>query len=134
MKRLHRKDLYGWSVFDEGRDIDFHSVLWVRAGGNVAIDPLPLSEHDQAHLERLGSVSTIVVTNSDHRRASMPLAEATGGIHAEIEANGDHLVPGSKFSISAFNDDTRSIDSGCMRVIPGNARQPFCRERILVVE
>ena len=48
MKRLHRNDIYGWSVFDEGRNIDFHSVLWVRPGGNIAIDPLPLSEHDLA--------------------------------------------------------------------------------------
>ncbi len=106
MKRLHRKDLYGWSVFDEGRDIDFHSVLWVRAGGNIAIDPLPLSEHDQAHLERLGSVGTIVITNSDHQRASMPMAEATGarilGPTGEREqlacsawlADGDEVVPG----------------------------------------
>ena len=78
MKRLHRNDLYGWSLFDEGRNIDFHSVLWVRPGGNVVIDPLPLSEHDQAHLESLGSVSTIVITNSDHERASKSLADATG--------------------------------------------------------
>ena len=78
MKRLHRNDLYGWSLFDEGRNIDFHSVLWVRPGGNVVIDPVPLSERDQAHLESLGSVSTIVITNSDHERASKSLADATG--------------------------------------------------------
>ena len=46
MKRLHRSDLYGWSVFDEGLNIDFHSVLWVRPEGNVVIDPLPLRDHD----------------------------------------------------------------------------------------
>jgi hypothetical protein len=106
MKRLHRKDLYGWSVFDEGRDIDFHSVLWVRPDGNVAIDPLPLSEHDQAHLESLGSVSTIVITNSDHERASRLMADATGArilgpvgerqrlaCDAWLE-DGDEVVPG----------------------------------------
>ena len=49
MKRLHRADLFGWSCFDESRNLDFHSVLWVHAGGNVAIDPLPLSPHDRAH-------------------------------------------------------------------------------------
>ena len=76
MKRLHRDDIYGWSVFDERLDIDFHSVVWVRPDGNVVIDPLPLSEHDRSHLEQLGSVSTIVITNSDHTRASKPLAEA----------------------------------------------------------
>ena len=36
MKRLHRPNLYGWSVFNPDRDIDFHAVLWVRADGNIA--------------------------------------------------------------------------------------------------
>jgi hypothetical protein len=34
MKRLHRADLYGWSRFHEPLDLDFNSVLWVRAGGS----------------------------------------------------------------------------------------------------
>src|SRR5690606_35386635 len=50
MKLLYRPDLYAWSRFDEARNIDFHSVLWVREGGNVVIDPLPLSAHEQARL------------------------------------------------------------------------------------
>lgn len=78
MKRLHRSDLWGWSRFDEDRDLDFHSVLWVREGGNVAIDPLPLSPHDARHLQSLGGVATIVVTNSDHVRGAADLAAATG--------------------------------------------------------
>ncbi len=106
MKRLHRDDIYGWSVFDERLNIDFHSVLWVRPEGNVVIDPLALSEHDRTHLEQLGSVSTIVITNSDHARASKLLAEATGARilgpaaeRAQLEcddwlADGDVVVPG----------------------------------------
>ena len=78
MKRLHKPDLYGWSTFNEARNIDFHSVLWVRSEGNVAIDPLPLSEHDGAHLRELGGVDTIIVTTSDHVRDSASLAEKTG--------------------------------------------------------
>lgn len=78
MKRLHRPDLFGWSRFDPGLDIDFHSVLWVRRDGNVAIDPLALSEHDRQHLDRLGGCATIVVTNSDHTRGVAELAAATG--------------------------------------------------------
>ena len=78
MKRLHRPDLFGWSVFDESRNLDFHSVLWVRDGGNVAIDPLPLSPHDRAHLEALGGVALVVVTNSDHVRAAASLAKECG--------------------------------------------------------
>jgi glyoxylase-like metal-dependent hydrolase (beta-lactamase superfamily II) len=75
MKLLHRPDLYGWSHFDESRNIDFCSVAWIRPDGNVLIDPLPMSDHDRAHLEALGGAKLIVVTNSDHTRGAQPLAE-----------------------------------------------------------
>lgn len=78
MKRLHRPDLYGWSRFDEDRDLDFHSVLWVREGGNVIVDPLPLDRHDRKHLTKLGGVAMIVVTNADHARVGEALAIETG--------------------------------------------------------
>ena len=78
MKRLHRPDLYGWSLFNEDRNVDLHSVIWVRPEGNVVIDPLPLCDHDEAHLRQLGGVAWIVVTNSDHLRDSRSLAERTG--------------------------------------------------------
>lgn len=108
MKRMHRPDLYGWSKFDEDRNIDFHSLLWVRERGNVMIDPLPLSSHDARHLDELGGVATIVLTNSDHLRATVEIAEWTGaeiagpaGEQAEFPvycerwlAEGDEVVPG----------------------------------------
>ncbi|HET9646143.1 MAG TPA: cupin domain-containing protein [Burkholderiaceae bacterium] len=108
MKRLHRPDLYAWSCFDESRDVDFNSVAWVRTGGNVLIDPLPMSAHDREHLERLGGASTIVVTNSDHTRSAAELASHFGaelcGPRAEREgfalscgrwlADGDEAAPG----------------------------------------
>src|SRR5207344_646386 len=50
MKSLHRADLFGWSRFDEKRNVDFCSVAWIRPVGNVLIDPLPMTEHDRAHL------------------------------------------------------------------------------------
>ncbi len=78
MKQLHRKDLFGWSEFNQERNLDFHSVLWVRDGGNVVIDPLPMSEHDHSHLQCLGGVDFIVITNSDHCRDAEQLAELTG--------------------------------------------------------
>ena len=78
MKSLHRSDLYGWSLFDADRNIDFHSAVWVRPEGNVVIDPLLLSKHDEAHLRELGGVAWIVITNSDHVRDSIRLAENTG--------------------------------------------------------
>lgn len=80
MKKLHRNDLFAWSVFNEERDLDFHSYLWVREGGNVVIDPLPLSAHDHQHLQKLGGVDYIVITNSDHCRAAEALANQTGAV------------------------------------------------------
>jgi hypothetical protein len=78
MKRLHRPDLYAWSVFDETRNIDFNSVLVRRPSGNVVVDPLPLSPHDRAHLDALGGAEAVVVTNSDHLRCAVELAQALG--------------------------------------------------------
>ncbi len=108
MKRLHRPNLFGWSVFNEDRNIDFHSAVWVRPEGNVVIDPLPLSDHDETHLRELGGVAWIVITNSDHVRDSIRLAENTGaqlmGPSQEADnfpvectrwlADGDEVVPG----------------------------------------
>ena len=104
MKRLHRDDLYAWSVFDQARNIDFNSLCWVRPEGNVVVDPLPLSPHDAEHLASLGGVAVVIVTNSDHLRSSAELAEAHGarlcGPAAEgIEgvqglSEGDEVVPG----------------------------------------
>jgi len=78
MKQLHRKDLFGWSEFNPERNIDFHSVLWTRPDGNVLIDPLPLSAHDQNHLRQLGGAKFIVITNSDHCRDAFHIAKVLG--------------------------------------------------------
>ncbi len=114
MKQLHRPDLFGWSSFDTTRNLDFNGVLWVRDGSdgggraNVAIDPMPLSAHDRAHLEALGGLAWVVVTNSDHARAAEALAGDFGaqiaGPAAEASSfpvavdrwlsDGDELVPG----------------------------------------
>jgi hypothetical protein len=78
MKALHKPNLFSWSVFDEKRDVDFHSVFWKSPHGNVVIDPLPLSEHDRRHIEALGGVQDIVITNSDHVRGAAELSAASG--------------------------------------------------------
>ena len=89
MKALHRKDLYGWSRFDEARNLDFHSVLWVRPEGNVVFDPLPLSAHDAAHLRSLGGVAWVVLTNSEHVRAARELVADFGAKLAGPRAEAD---------------------------------------------
>ncbi|HMJ14601.1 MAG TPA: hypothetical protein VK524_24490 [Polyangiaceae bacterium] len=74
MKNLHKSTLFGWSIFDESRNLDFHSALWRHPAGNVVFDPLPLSAHDEAHLEALGGVSLVLLSNSDHVRDAARLA------------------------------------------------------------
>jgi hypothetical protein len=81
MKTLHKPNLYGWSGFNEERNLDFHSVFWCGPHGNVAIDPLPQSAHDRRHLATLGGVQEIIVTNSDHVRDAAQLAAET---HARV--------------------------------------------------
>jgi Metallo-beta-lactamase superfamily len=78
MKRLHRDDLFGWSVFQESLELDFNSVVWVRPGGNVLVDPLPLSAHDEQHLASLGGAAVILLTNSMHVRGAAALAAKFG--------------------------------------------------------
>jgi hypothetical protein len=85
MKLLHRPDLFCWSEFNAERNVDFHSIAWIRPEGNVLVDPLPLSEHDWKHLQSLGGAKWIIITNSDHLRASLEIAEQTG---AQIAAPG----------------------------------------------
>jgi hypothetical protein len=108
MKLLHRSDLYCWSDFNPDRNIDFHSVAWIRSQGNVLIDPLPLCDHDWTHLASLGGARWIVITNSDHIRASQEIAARTGAQIAAPQGeratfpipvdrwlgDGDEVVPG----------------------------------------
>jgi Metallo-beta-lactamase superfamily len=110
MKLLHRPDLYCWSDFNADRNIDFHSIVWIRPEGNVLVDPLPLSAHDRAHLQSLGGAKWIVITNSDHIRASQEIAAKTDAEIAAPEGekntfpilvqrwlvDGDEIVPGLK--------------------------------------
>lgn len=78
MKSLHRPDLFGWSSFDEARNVDFNGTLLVRPEGNIAFDPMPPSEHDLAHIEALGGVATVLISNSDHARAAEDFADRFG--------------------------------------------------------
>ncbi len=108
MKALHRADLFGWSRFDEARDLDFNSVVWLRPEGNVVVDPLELGAHDTRHLASLGGAAHVVITNSEHVRAAAKLHAAFGaklyGPRAEREtfplacerwlSHGEQVVPG----------------------------------------
>ncbi|MBD2440373.1 MBL fold metallo-hydrolase [Nostoc sp. FACHB-110] len=110
MKCLHRPDLYTWSSFNPARNIDFNGIAWIRPEGNILIDPVALSNHDWNHLESLGGVAWIILTNSDHIRAAKEIVCQTyakiAGPLAEQDtfpiecdrwlSDGDELAPGLK--------------------------------------
>ena len=75
---MYKRQLLGWSVFNEERNIDFHGTLFVNPAGNVLIDPLPLNEHDENHLDSLGGAAHIIITNSDHVRDAARILLFTG--------------------------------------------------------
>jgi hypothetical protein len=78
MRRLHRPDLFGWSTHDPTQRVDFNGLVWTREGGNVVVDPVPLSPEDARHLAELGGAAFIVLTNSAHVRGAPELAARTG--------------------------------------------------------
>jgi glyoxylase-like metal-dependent hydrolase (beta-lactamase superfamily II) len=120
MKTLHKHNFYCWSVFDEDRNIDFHSYVWVRPQGNIVFDPLPQTEHDKQHLLSLGQVSHILISNSDHVRNAKALAAETGAqLCGPMEekgnfpiscahwlSSGSHLIDGlDVYSVSGSKTD-----------------------------
>ncbi len=58
--------------------MDFNSFVWIREGGNVLFDPLPLTPHHEQHLDDLGGAAFIVITNSEHVRGAKEIVARTG--------------------------------------------------------
>jgi uncharacterized cupin superfamily protein len=67
-----------WSLWQADRDLYFNSFFVEAEGGNLAIDPLPLSAADATEIEARGGIAWIVVTNRDHERDARALAARTG--------------------------------------------------------
>ena len=80
MKKVMFDDMYCWSVFNDVRQIDFNGHLWVREGGNVLIDPVPMSDGDLEQFDALGGAKWIVVTNRDHEREADFFKQRTGAV------------------------------------------------------
>jgi glyoxylase-like metal-dependent hydrolase (beta-lactamase superfamily II) len=117
MKSLHRPDLYAWSAFDRTRNVDFSGTLLVREGGNIAFDPMPVDNHDAAHIDALGGVAWVLITNADHVRAA---AEFVRRWDARVGAPaGDRDRAEFKgLPVALWLDDGDALDFGvsCLRM------------------
>lgn len=78
MQALALPGFHSWSQWQSDRGMFFSSFLWVREGGNVAFDPLPLSDDDARAIEALGGVATVLLTNRDHERGAAAMRERFG--------------------------------------------------------
>jgi glyoxylase-like metal-dependent hydrolase (beta-lactamase superfamily II) len=117
MKSLHIPGLWAWSRFDEARNIEFNSVLACLPTGNIAFDPLPLSAHDQAHVEALGGVAWVNISNADHVRDAVGVQQQFGArIGAPIGERGAAELAGVDVA-HWFADEGELVDCG-VRVLP----------------
>ena len=78
MQALAIPGAFAWSVWQPDRNVFFNSHFFQRDGGNVVIDPLVASDAELAHMESLGGVSLVIVTNRDHERKARDLAARFG--------------------------------------------------------
>lgn len=76
-----------WSVWQPDRNMFFNSFFVALGEGNLAIDPLPLSDVDAADIERRGGLAWIAITNRDHERNARALATRFGAKIAASEAD-----------------------------------------------
>lgn len=74
MQPLAIPGLFVWSVWQPERNVYFNSHFIARDGGNVVVDPLAAPDADLAHMESLGGVSLVIVTNRDHERKARDFA------------------------------------------------------------
>lgn len=110
MKASHRADIFTFSVFDPVRNVDFNGWFLRRDAGNVLVDPVAMSDHDVAHAKGLGGVAWIVITNSDHVRASVTLASVFGAKIAGPAAERDGFPIACDRWLAAGDDALAGIE------------------------
>jgi len=67
-----------WSVWQPDRNLYFNSFFVASPDGNVAIDPLPISDADAEDIAARGGLAWVLVTNRDHERDARAVAATFG--------------------------------------------------------
>src|ERR1700692_284831 len=76
-----------WSAWQPAPNVFFNSCFVEAEGGNLIVDPLPLSEADAPQIEARGGAAWVVITNRDHERDAKAVAERFGAKIAASEAD-----------------------------------------------
>lgn len=67
-------DLYLWQAYSPKVKADLFSTVLVTPAGVLIVDPIPLAESAFGELQQIGAITGIIVTNSNHVRASQKFA------------------------------------------------------------
>jgi len=79
-------DIFTWSWYSEPHGYDFNGHLIRSEDGNLAIDPVPMSDEMLEAITALG-VARILITNRNHTRAANRLRAATSAPTAIHESD-----------------------------------------------
>ena len=86
-----------WQTYDPALKADLFSTAITTRNGSFLVDPIPLAHAALAQLFNAGSVSGVIVTNSNHLRASADFADRFSvPIFAHAETFPDRAFPGTK--------------------------------------
>ena len=86
-----------WQTYDPALKADLFSSAITTRNGSFLVDPIPLAHAALAQLFNAGSVSGVIVTNSNHLRASADFADRFSvPIFAHAETFPGQAFPGTK--------------------------------------
>jgi len=86
-----------WQTYDPALKTDLFSTAITTRNGSFLVDPIPLADAALTQLLKAGSVSGVIVTNSNHLRASVDFAvRFSVPIFAHAGTFPDQAFPGTK--------------------------------------
>jgi len=94
LQPLSIPNAFFWSQWQTEHSLPANSYFFASEAGNVVVDPLPLDEHGHREIEKLGGVSSILVTTPDHERESQAFAERYSAAVVTQPRNEEEVFPG----------------------------------------
>ena len=106
-----------WQTYDPALKADLFSTAITTRNGSFLVDPIPLADAALAQLLNAGSVSGVIVTNSNHLRAS---ADFAARFSVPIFARAE-TFPGQAFPVTKVGDGGKICDELAVLGIEGAA-------------
>ena len=112
--------VFGWSVFDAERGLDFNGLFVVTPGGNAIVDPPQLGVAQMDALWARGGVAAIVITNRHHGRRTHELVQRTG---AEVWAH-ESDAPALDLQVDRTFTDGAALPGGMTAIAVPHSKSP----------